>query len=137
MCQKPQKNRHIRAKLKAYGTLETGVKASMLRFFKQQYYYRIGKRKVSLQKEYELIDRDIMSGNKSQMMVYFMDLYNSVWRKEFFESGEDKAFLDFEGEKIRVPLDYDAVLRASYGDYMRLPPEEKRVSNHTYKAYYK
>lgn len=36
----------------------------------------------------------------------------------------------FEGLACAAPEDYDAVLRNNYGDYMQLPPEEKRCSNH-------
>ena len=36
----------------------------------------------------------------------------------------------FEDEYFRVPPDYDGALRYKYGDYMQLPPEEKRRSNH-------
>lgn len=33
--------------------------------------------------------------------------------------------------------DTDKYLRATYGDYMKLPPEEKRVSHHGFDAYWK
>ena len=36
----------------------------------------------------------------------------------------------FENEEFRVPPDYDGALRYKYGNYMELPPEEKRCSNH-------
>ena len=42
---------------------------------------------------------------------------------------EDRHFLGF--------ADADAYLRNGYGDYMKLPPEEKRVAHHLYKAYWK
>lgn len=39
----------------------------------------------------------------------------------------DKAvYMDFEGYKMPVPVGYDEYLRAQYGDYMQLPPEDKR-----------
>lgn len=43
--------------------------------------------------------------------------------------GEAVSLL-FEDEEFRVPPDYDGALRYKYGDYMQLPPEEKRRSNH-------
>ncbi len=40
--------------------------------------------------------------------------------------------LDFAGAKLPVPEKYEEYLKASYGDYMQLPPEDKRVSPHTF-----
>lgn len=45
--------------------------------------------------------------------------------------------LEFEGKKYSAPVGYKKWLTSFYGDYMKLPPKEKRVSNHTFKAYYK
>ena len=45
--------------------------------------------------------------------------------------------LSFEGRKYKSFKDYDVYLRNGYGDYMKLPPEEKRVSNHGFKGYWK
>lgn len=36
----------------------------------------------------------------------------------------------FEGHVFPIPEDYDSVLQVNYGNYMELPPEEKRVSTH-------
>ena len=44
---------------------------------------------------------------------------------------------DFEGDTYSIPSGYDNILRNIYGDYMKLPPEEKRVSHHSFIAYYK
>lgn len=45
--------------------------------------------------------------------------------------------LPFEGYSFKAVSDYDAYLSSIYGDYMKLPPEDKRVAHHTFKAYYK
>lgn len=39
---------------------------------------------------------------------------------------EHTQLLDYAGYRIPVPIDYDACLKSSYGDYMKLPPEEHR-----------
>lgn len=47
--------------------------------------------------------------------------------KELFASA---AWMAFEDTKLPVPVGYDAYLRIAFGDYMELPPEEKRVAQH-------
>lgn len=37
---------------------------------------------------------------------------------------------EFEGMMVNIPGNYDAYLTRMYGNYMQLPPEEKRVSHH-------
>lgn len=43
---------------------------------------------------------------------------------------------EFERKKYKIPIGYDKWLKASYGDYMRIPPPEKRQSTHHFEAYY-
>ncbi len=43
----------------------------------------------------------------------------------------------FEGHEFYTTNGYDEYLRGLYGDYMTLPPEEKRVSHHDFRAYWK
>lgn len=50
---------------------------------------------------------------------------------------EDTIFGDFEGRRFRIPKEYDKYLSQIYGDYMQLPPVEKRVSTHTFEAWWK
>lgn len=44
---------------------------------------------------------------------------------------------DFEGERFCAIRDKETYLKSIYGDYMKLPPPEKRVTHHTFDAYYK
>ena len=46
------------------------------------------------------------------------------------EAFEKAVFLPFEDGEMPVPIGYDAYLRTAFGDYMKLPPEEKRVGHH-------
>lgn len=48
---------------------------------------------------------------------------------------EDMARLPFEGHEFPAISCWDGYLRGIYGDYMRLPPEEKRV-NHEMRAWH-
>lgn len=41
--------------------------------------------------------------------------------------------LQFEGYEFDAPSGYDNILTMLYGDYMKLPPEEKRVTTHNVK----
>lgn len=52
--------------------------------------------------------------------------------KDLFES---KSIGLFEGHKFFIPCGYDTWLKSVYGDYMKLPPEEKRVTHHVYTAF--
>lgn len=45
--------------------------------------------------------------------------------------------MPFEGMICKCIEDYDTYLSHLYGDYMTLPPVEKRVSNHTNKVFWK
>ena len=47
----------------------------------------------------------------------------------------DTVQVEFEGESFPAPIGYDAYLRSFYGDYMPEPPEEKRKTHHSFKAY--
>lgn len=44
---------------------------------------------------------------------------------------------EFEGKQYKIPIGYDNWLRSIYGDYMQLPPLEKRRTHHVYNAYWK
>lgn len=49
----------------------------------------------------------------------------------------DLTEYEFEGHSFRGIKDYDKYLKIWYGDYMELPPEEKRVSDHPTEVYWK
>lgn len=55
----------------------------------------------------------------------------------------DKTIFDksvkhkFEDREFCIPVEYDKYLTTLYGDYMKLPPVEKRVTHHTFEAWWK
>ncbi len=60
--------------------------------------------------------------------------YVHVYEKEWFD---EVVRLPFENIEINVPAGYKELLTTMYGDYMKLPPEEKRKSSHNFIAYRK
>lgn len=54
--------------------------------------------------------------------------------KFVFENAID---VEFEHSLYKAPVGYDIYLKSLYGDYMKLPPEEKRKTHHSYIAYWK
>lgn len=56
------------------------------------------------------------------------------FNKDIFES---YISLKFEDLQVKSISEYNYWLKVIYGDYMKLPPKEKRISNHTFKAYLK
>lgn len=50
---------------------------------------------------------------------------------------ESFVCVDFEGRKAKAIVGWEQYLRNVFGDYMLLPPLEKRVSNHSFKAWRK
>lgn len=57
-----------------------------------------------------------------------------VWEKKWFEEME---YHQFEGKEYKIPKEYDVWLRAVYGNYMELPPEDQRESLHDIEAYWR
>lgn len=48
---------------------------------------------------------------------------------------EKTTELEFEGHMLIAPKNYDSVLKTAYGDYMKLPPLNKRIT-HSVECYY-
>ena len=48
----------------------------------------------------------------------------------------DVTDVEFEGKRYKTMLGYKEYLTRTYGDYMQLPPVEKRVSTHVFHAYW-
>lgn len=49
---------------------------------------------------------------------------------------DEHTTVEFEGCRYCAPKDCDKYLTALYGNYMQLPPEEKRISSHNSNAYW-
>lgn len=56
-----------------------------------------------------------------------------IHKKELFS---EQCDLEFEGYCFKGPVGWNEILYNIYGDYMKLPPKEKRVTNHDEVAYW-
>lgn len=63
----------------------------------------------------------------------FTAVTKMICDKDVFEEFFDVVF---EDGMFKAPIGYDKWLQAFYGDYMTLPPEEKRVPHHKFKAFF-
>ena len=59
--------------------------------------------------------------------VEFYGFHKGYFPKAWFAEG---AKTQFEKEEVFIPKHYDQYLQKMYGDYMQLPPKEKRRTNH-------
>lgn len=75
-----------------------------------------------------------LSNKNTNYMGFLIPPNDIVQPKEVYE---DKTELEFEGKKVYAPIKYKEYLKNYYGDYMKLPPKEERVSPHNYDAYWK
>ena len=71
------------------------------------------------------------NSNATQLVYVFYPLY---FDKPIFNNYIN---VEFEGHSLKAIEEYDTYLKCMYGDYMQLPPEDQRVYNHGFKAYWK
>lgn len=84
------------------------------------------------------IDKIAKTYANDEQGEYLVDVSSRAYnpkQKYKYEWYKDSIELSFEGNMFKAPAGYDDVLKVLYGDYMCLPPAEKRVTHHDFKAY--
>ena len=71
----------------------------------------------------------LMMGNNREKYTVFMTPYGIDKVTFSIQELLPTKMLSFENNKYKCPNDYHAVLSRIYGDYMQLPPVEKRVAH--------
>lgn len=83
-----------------------------------------------LLKYQELISRYKFGETKDVFFAWRVPLeapYKNIFPYEIFA---ESISVPFEDTEMRVPKDYDCYLKMDFGDYMKLPPEDKRMGGH-------
>lgn len=104
---------------------ENGIKGMIIKFLGKKFFYRRILKK-SIKYDYET--------SKYLNGLYNADVGMFLYDKADFD---ESKYIEFEGEKFKVPKGYDNILKTNYGDYMQFPPEEQRINIHKIKAYYR
>lgn len=71
---------------------------------------------------------------KDSRAANFMSIDRPIGPKSIWE---EYIEVEFEGKVYKAPKGYDEWLKILYGDYMKLPPIEQRVTHHIIDAYVK
>jgi lipopolysaccharide cholinephosphotransferase len=86
------------------------------------------------------IDKLIRKYAGPTMTQYVGNIYpGNYGKKEIMPSSwwDNVMEVDFEEYKFNVSKEYHKILSNLYGNYMQLPPENKRVTHHGFKAFWK
>lgn len=100
------------------------------------------KRVLTLHLSYKRIQKKIhnLIVNHSFDTSNYVDLRCYPWPKDVRLSRDvfsEYVVVPFENITVSIIKNYDDYLFQSYGDYMKLPPIEKRIPHHNFKAYWK
>ena len=76
--------------------------------------------------EDDLYTIEVVDGDKTVCVTQWA---GRIFKREWFEDVIDYPFGDM---MIKIPRDYAGYLTCLYGDYMTLPPVEKRISDHNH-----
>lgn len=86
----------------------------------------------------KFIDKSIKKYNNSNSQWVFESAQGMIQKNRFHKRVfEDTISVDFEDRKFMLFKNYDEYLSNGYGDYMKMPPKEKQIAHHSYKAYWK
>lgn len=73
----------------------------------------------------------VRQNNKNSRLCYYSNYDPGYTHMLFEKAGSEHVInVEFEGYSLMAPKGYDKVLKTVYGEYMTLPPEDKRRPSH-------
>lgn len=91
-----------------------------------------------IRKQARKVDRYAQRNNGKGYNRYFECCQGLIQKRPFPKALFDCIiYIPFEDREFKAFEDADTYLRNGFGDYMHLPPKEKQVSHHAFKAYWK
>ena len=117
------------------------IKFNARRFFE---YLNEGDKKLAMKEFASLLIPSLLSGHFRKQIIdfekkasntkgdHFVSYYGDYWDREYFDNKWFDSYIDmpFSDFTVKVPTGYHEYLTNVYGDYMKFPPVEKRVSHH-------
>lgn len=96
-------------------------------------------KKIGIKKllnKYNKLNRKYNKKNCDYLIINWTayGLKNEIQKKEYFNKYK---IVKFEGIRAMITNNYHEVLNTTFGDYMKLPPVEKRISHHNTDIYWK
>lgn len=87
----------------------------------------------------EKINKIAMKRNEETNCPYLFEMVAGALCKEPFPKEVFDSYIEmqFENRRYMSVRDYDKYLTSTFGDYMTLPPIEKRIRHHCFMAYWK
>ena len=85
---------------------------------------------LTVEKVYRRMDKEFHKQNvlAAKQIGTLIGAYKTkeIVPREYFGMEEEPVYLEFEDIKLRVPKQYEIYLTHMYGDYKKLPPENRR-----------
>ncbi len=87
---------------------------------------------TSREKAFESVVESLRTRHPFDESAYVASTFGTQGDEDIFERRIFASALDasFEGRTVPIPAGYDIYLSRRYGDYMSLPPQEKRAPHH-------
>lgn len=127
----------LRRRINSFALYKPKIRKNLFQYIKSIILYEKNKKaSVSIfQKEYDQLVKQYHY-DESEYVYATGGAYGKkdIFRKDLFLYFKE---VEFEGMKFFAPQECEAYLKQLYGDYMKLPPVEKRISNHNNEARYR